>query len=100
MTAEEYVEYADRIEAQIELLRDKIRAAYDEVDTAFPDNLRPATAADITIGRIIYYNHGDFGPFWKEVFEVRHPDDAFKAYVADDGSRYGLYDAWVRKEAP
>ena len=99
MTAEEYVEYKDRLKVQIDMLRDKIRAAYDEVDTALPADLRPATASDITPGRIIYYEHGDDGPFWQEVREVLRPNDQWKAYTAMDGCRYGLDDAWVRKEA-
>lgn len=96
ITAEEYVKFADEVEAQIGALKDKIYAAYKDVDPALPADLRPATPADIQPGRIIYYKHGDEGPFWQEVFEARHPDDAWKAYVAGDGCRYGLHDAWVR----
>ena len=29
------------------------------------------------------------------VDEVLRPNDPFKAYTAEDGSRYGLDDAWV-----
>jgi hypothetical protein len=62
---------------------------------ALPDNLRPATASDVKVGAIIWYKHGDEDHFWQMVEEVHYPDDAFKAYTAHDGCRYGLDDAWV-----
>jgi len=60
-----------------------------------PLRLRPAVADDIKRGALIWYKHGDDGPFWQIVDEVRNPNSAFKAYVAEDGSRYGLDDAFV-----
>ncbi len=62
-----------------------------------PKNRRPAKASDIKVGAVIWHErekrHG--GDFWHVVDEVRHPEDSFKAYVANDGCRYGLAWAYV-----
>ncbi len=63
-----------------------------------PKRLREAKASDIREGAIIWYKHGgdnDAG-FWMMVAEPLHYGDPFKAYVAHDGCRYGLDDAWVQ----
>lgn len=60
-----------------------------------PERLRPAVAGDIVEGAVIWYKHGDDGPFWQIVSQVHCPGDAFKAYTAEDGCRYGLDDAFV-----
>ena len=62
-----------------------------------PDNirLRKATNEDIVYGNIIWYKEGDNGPFWKIVEETLNPNDNWKAFIAEDGCRYGLYDAYV-----
>lgn len=62
-----------------------------------PANIRPATAHDIVDGAIIWYDREKEygGPFWNIVCEVLKPRDAFKAYCADDGCRYGLDGAFV-----
>ncbi len=62
------------------------------------DELRQAKAGDIREGVIVWHANGDDGWFWNIVVEPRHYGDAFKAYVADDGSRYGLDGAWIYKE--
>lgn len=98
MTPEEYIAFEARMYKVIAALHNEITAARNQVDPALPANLRRATAADVKRGQIIWHTRGDFGPYWNVVCDVRYPDDAFKAYVADDGSRYGLHDAWVRIE--
>lgn len=60
-----------------------------------PVYLRKATPEDIVVGNIIWYKHGDEGPFWMQIGRVLCPNDDFKAYVSHDGCRYGLDDAWV-----
>lgn len=58
--------------------------------------LRAAAPRDIFVGNIILYAHDDAGDrFWAEVCEVLRPNDQWKAYVADDGCRYGLDGAHV-----
>jgi len=86
LNAEEEAEQARRRAAQ---MQGKARRA------ALPKRLRPATSLDIKEGEIIWYKHFDTGHGWMMVSEVHHPDDAFKAYTAHDGCRYGLDDAWV-----
>lgn len=100
MSPEEYIAFADDIEAQIVVLRQRIVEAYNQVDTTIPDDVRPATPDDIVPGRVVWYAKGDFGPHWHEVFEVRHPGDMFKAYVDVDGTRYGMVGALVRDVKP
>jgi len=66
-----------------------------------PDNLRPANSSDIVDGAILWYpDFGDEDPEWlcagwKLVEEVRRPDDPYKAFLANDGCRYGLEGAFV-----
>lgn len=96
ITPEDYLIIRASMQGQINRLQRVIDKARQKVDRNLPANRRPATAADIKVGQIIYYEHGDDGPFWTEVEQVLRPDDAFKAYTATDGSRYGLDDAWIK----
>ena len=60
--------------------------------------LREAQAKDIVIGANIWqYTSDDDGDKWylQRVVEVLKPSDQFKAYIAEDGCRYGLDDAWI-----
>ena len=95
MTPEQYAVIRAYIKSTIAAAYDKIRELRAAVDGTLPDSLRPATANDIRPGAIIWYKEGYDGPFWAIVEEVLRPDDPFKAYTAEDGSRYGLDDAWV-----
>lgn len=61
--------------------------------------LRRANANDIKVGAVIYHTDGDENAFWNVVDELKHYGDDFKAYTADDGCRYGLHNAFVRKDA-
>jgi hypothetical protein len=86
------VEFAERqLEKHLENTADK------------PKNLRPAKASDIVEGAIIWYPKWEDSDhpidLWKEVYEVKWPDDAFKAYTAHDGCRYGLDGAFVEDES-
>ena len=59
---------------------------------------REAQAKDIVIGANIWqYTSDDDGDKWylQRVVEVLKPSDQFKAYIAEDGCRYGLDDAWI-----
>lgn len=60
-----------------------------------PDNLRPATPEDITMGNILWYKDGDEGAFWTFIVEVINPSRLFKAYTDYNGCRYGLDGAFV-----
>ena len=58
---------------------------------------RMATATDITEGNIVYLVGDGDVLYPKTVAEVLYPDDDWKAFCAEDGCRYGLYDLWVLK---
>ena len=79
-------------------LSDKESALYNiALQAPFPKDLRPATAGDVICGNVFYYpNNGN--PFWEIIAEVRYPSDDFKAYIGEDGCRYGLDGAFVEKK--
>lgn len=64
-----------------------------------PDSLRPATKEDIVVGAVIWYprwhKEDPSGRCWNIVDQVLFPSDAFKAYCAHEGCRYGLDGAFV-----
>jgi len=76
-----------------------------EKEAKLPEKLRPAVASDIVEGAIIWYpdwrdeEHGNEPDcrLWNMVDEVMYPNDDWKAYVAHDGCRYGLYAAFVEE---
>jgi len=92
-----------KIEAEQRLIiaaaQDAIAAARQNADRAKPPKkqLRRARADDIRTGLIVWHErpaeHG--GWYWHVVAKPMHYGDAFKAYCADDGCRYGLRGAWV-----
>lgn len=88
--AEKEVEKAQKRSEQALARAERIKA---------PKNLRPATAKDIKVGAVIWYPADPTNPYdidhWKLVDEVLRPNDDWKAYTAHDGSRYGLYGAFV-----
>ncbi len=99
MIPEEFVDLRNSILASIEPLEDIIRRARELAESSPPpENRRPATEADIIVGAIIWHwrseEHG--GWYWHEIKEVHYPSDDFKAYMADDGCKYGLHNAWVK----
>ena len=101
MTPAEYKQLRQPILDAIDSLQ-KAEVAMWEVawKSPLPANLRPATADDIQPGAIIWYKHGDeHGYFWQIVDRPLYYGDAFKAYEAEDGCRYGLDDAWIEVDA-
>lgn len=87
-----------KLRGEIRKIEKQINEIYENVDDSFPRSVRPAKSSDIKLGQILWYKEGDFDPFWKVVCEVLRPNDFFKAYVAEDGCRYGLDDAYVEVE--
>ena len=81
------------VEEKESLLEHQSRAA------KIPKNLRPATPEDIVLDNTIWYPSTFDDPFeedcWKLVEEVYNPADDYKAYLAQDGCRYGLDGAFV-----
>jgi hypothetical protein len=99
MTPEEYIKLRDAVSEIITPLRESVEKARELADSCFPPEARRrATPSDIVVGAIIWHwreeKHG--GWYWHEIYEVQYQGDDFKAYVADDGCRYGLHEAWVR----
>jgi hypothetical protein len=106
MTAEEWTNLNDEEEQRHRQRMVVLSDLRESIKFPNPDELRPATARDIVVGAIIYYplelywigaKQHTRPAYWSRVDQVRHPDDDFKAYVADDGCRYGLSGAFVRK---
>jgi hypothetical protein len=95
MTAADYAAYRDEVYAAIRSAHLRLAVAHAAVEVPPAERLRPAVAADIVPGAAVYYRPAGCDPYWKLVDEVRRPDDAFKAYVAEDGCRYGLEGAMV-----
>lgn len=100
MTPQEYIKFEDEQRAIIEGCEDRIFKARQKADKAKPPKreLRKAEPHDLTKqGTLVWHDNGDEGWFWNVVDEPLHFGDDFKAYVADDGCRYGLDGAWVLK---
>lgn len=73
---------------------------YVALDTAEPvGKLRPATAADIRVGALIWYVDEEGPRHWQIVGDVLYPSDPWKAYCALDGCRYGLDGAMVESDS-
>lgn len=79
----------------IESAKIKIAEAWKQAVTCpIPETLRPATAADVVVGAVIWKPDFDGDCKWCVIDEVQHPNDDFKAWVSD-GCRYGLHQAFV-----
>jgi hypothetical protein len=96
MTAERWRDMRDEMLEAEAKMQGRLDKAYGKVVIPEMRMLRPATSADIVCGQVIYYPERA-NPYWQIVEDVLHPNDPFKAYVADDGCRYGLDGAFVRK---
>ncbi len=82
-------------EREVSLAIARASALADEAELApLPTNLRPANAADIREGEILWYPEWDERK-WCRVDQVLRPDDEWKAYCGHDGCRYGLDGAHV-----
>lgn len=101
MTPKQYIAIAEEQQAIIDKAEQIIEVAREAADKAKPpkSDLRRAQANDLTQpGTVVWHDNGDEGWFWNVVEEPLHYGDAFKAYCADDGCRYGLDGAWVYKK--
>ena len=99
MTPKEYLKIESEQTAIIEAAENVMYLARIEADKSPPpkDELRRAVADDIRKGLIVWQDCGNDEWVWHIVAELGYYGDDFKAYVADDGSRYGLNGAWVYK---
>ena len=100
MTPAEYLKIEEAQREVIEAAERRIAEAREQADKCPPPNKRrPAKASDIVEGAIIWHErsaeHG--GDYWNIVADPRHYGDEFKAYVGDDGCRYGLLGAYVEE---
>ena len=68
---------------------------YVKVDLLSIGLFRKATPDDIVKGNIVFVIGDEMHR--KTIEEVYRPDDDWKAFCAEDGCRYGLYDLWVLK---
>lgn len=98
MTPAEYLEIKGRELAVIEAAEKRIDAARKQADKCPPPkHHRPAEPSDIREGAVIWHARPkrDGGDYWNVVAQVRDPRDSWKAYVSDDGCRYGIAGAYV-----
>ena len=99
MTPKDYLKIEIEQRAIIAAAQKKINAAREEAEKEKPphDELRPARPEDIASGLIVWHERAEEygGWYWHIVEEPKHYGDAFKAYCADDGCRYGLDGAFV-----
>jgi len=95
MTGKQFVERMKSIEGMRTILQELENNFRESVQIPERKKLRKATAQDVVVGNVFYYLDGSQDEYWKIVREVRYPDDDFKAYLADDGCRYGLHNAYV-----
>lgn len=101
VTPEDYLLIEMRLDATRLFLDELEKESFDRALASPPPvHLRPATPADVVVNAVLWYPRHDFGTLqtWRIVREVRDPQDAWKAYIADDGCRYGLDGAFVRAE--
>ena len=103
MTPEEYLLIRDTQRWKIQNAEEIIARARLQAKRAKPPKykLRPATPDDIRVNQILWrettYLDNRTIWYWNIVEEVLDPSSKFKAYLAEDGCRYGLDCAWVRK---
>lgn len=95
MTPQRYQEIRREQELIIEAAHKKIAEARNEAESCpMPENLRPATAADVVLGAVIWKPEWDGVRKWSIVEGIYDPNDDWKAWD-DDGCRYGLHAAFV-----
>lgn len=58
---------------------------------------RPMVSDDIEVNQIVF-GHNRWGWYCHTIQEVYNKNDDWKAYCADDGCRYGLYEAYIFKD--
>jgi len=99
MHVTDYITKQKEIQGEISILKDTIGHLYDMIEIPDIDKLRPATAEDVVVGAVFYYPLKSM-PYFQIIESVRYPDDDWKAYVAEDGCRYGLHGAYCDIEVP
>ncbi len=85
-------------EELLEPMRKAVVAARRKAEQLpIPANARPATPADIKVGQVVWYSDFDEGAqtTWVRVDVVICPNSQQKAFVAEDGCRYGLDGALI-----
>lgn len=70
---------------------------YVKVDLLSIGLFRKATPDDIVEGNIVFLIGDGDEMHKKTIEEVYRPNDDWKAFCAEDGCRYGLYNLWVLK---
>lgn len=98
MTPSEYIKIEKEQNKIIAAAEKVILNARQQADKCPPPKKsRPAIASDIKEGAIIWHTREKKygGDYWHIVSSPEHYGDAFKAYTADDGCRYGLDGAYV-----
>jgi hypothetical protein len=98
MTGDQFLKLRQSCEEARDILEREVGRARAKVRHPARRKMRPATANDVQEGRIFWYFHDDKPHFWCIIEEVRYPGDDFKAFLADDGCRYGLKGAYVEKD--
>lgn len=93
MTPEEYIIIKENANKAITVLKEQILNALTMAkQCSIPKNLYQAMGNDIFIGNVIWYpEYND----WHIVEEILHSEDRYKAYIAEDGCRYGLEGAFI-----
>jgi len=95
MTPKFFLKLRKRQQFIIDICNTTIASGYELAkECPLPQRLRQATPEDITVGQILWYDD-KYWTGWKAVEEVLHPSDRWKAYVAEDGCRYGLDGAMI-----
>ncbi len=97
ITPEYYRDEKDRVEKHYMQELERILALQERVKMPNIQETREATPRDIVLNNIIFYYEQDGEQYWKIIKEIISPNDSFKAYCAEDGCRYGLDGARVRK---
>ena len=96
MTPQKYAQIKAEQEAVIEAARQKISAALEAASLCpLPENLRPATPADVVEGAIIWKPEWD-GKQWSLIEGVDTPADPFHGWT-EDGACYGIHGGFVEE---
>jgi hypothetical protein len=101
MTPLEYLQIESEQQEIIKAAQKKINDAREIAGECPPPvKRRKAEAGDIQPGAIIWHARDEDygGDYWHIVMVPRRYGDPQKAYVADNGSRYGLEGAYVEVE--
>lgn len=95
MKSKEYQALRTAILLEIERLEKKLAEAREQVQIPGKSFLREMTGRDVFVGQIVFYLDENRWCTVEQVISVNNPT---RAFVADDGGRYGLRDAFVYRE--